>query len=332
MRFTLSAEQQQFAATLHDLLTSADVPAAARRWAAGDHGPGLAVWRKLAGVGVTGLALPVSAGGLGAHPVDLVVACEELGHHALPGPVAESIAAVPVALAAAGDAGRRWFAPLADGELVATIAAPSRLPYAADADAAGLVLLAEGDALRLGAPGAGHRSVDETRRLFPVHRGETLVKGTEVTRSVARALDVGTLACAAQLLGAGQALLETTVRYAAQRSQFGRRIGQFQAVQHQLADVAIGLEFARPLLYAAAVSLGADTDSADRDTSAAKIACADAAHRAGRTALQVHGAVGYTREYGLDLWLTKVRALLSAWGTQSAHRARVLAALTADGA
>jgi alkylation response protein AidB-like acyl-CoA dehydrogenase len=159
-----------------------------------------------------------------------------------------------------------------------------------------------------------------------------LASGPAVTRATTHALDIGALACAAQLLGAGRALLETSVDYAGQRSQFGRRIGQFQAVQHQLADVAIGLEFARPLLYAAAVALADGAGTAARDTSAAKIACADAAHRAARTALQVHGAIGYTREYGLDLWLTKVRALVPAWGTQSAHRARVLAALTEAGA
>jgi alkylation response protein AidB-like acyl-CoA dehydrogenase len=65
--------------------------------------------------------------------------------------------------------------------------------------------------------------------------------------------------------------------------------------------------------------------------SAAKVACADAAHRAARAALQVHGAIGYTQELDLGLWLTKVRALLPAWGTQAEHRALVLEALTADG-
>jgi alkylation response protein AidB-like acyl-CoA dehydrogenase len=339
MRFTLSPEQTQFAAALHELLTAADVPAAARCWATGEHAPALSVWRSLADLGVTALAVPQAWGGLGAHPVDLVVACEELGHHALPGPVAESVAAVPVLLAEAGDDTlcRRWLGRLADGDLIATLAVPPLLPYATDADAAGLVLLAETGTLRLGSPGHGRRSVDQTRRMFPVRAAAALATGPAVTRATARALDVGALACAAQLLGAGRALLETTVGYAGQRTQFGRRIGQFQAVQHQLADVAIALEFARPLLYAAAVSLAGAAapdgiDTSARDTSAAKIACADAAHRAARTALQVHGAIGYTQEYGLDLWLTKVRALMPAWGTQSAHRARVMAALTADGA
>ena len=87
-----------WAAALHDLLRAADVPAAARAWAVGDLAPGLALWGRLAGLGVTALAVPEKWGGLGASATDLVTACEELGHHAVPGPVAESLAAVPALL------------------------------------------------------------------------------------------------------------------------------------------------------------------------------------------------------------------------------------------
>jgi alkylation response protein AidB-like acyl-CoA dehydrogenase len=168
-----------------------------------------------------------------------------------------------------------------------------------------------------------------------------------VAATVRRTLDLGALASAAQLLGAGRAPLEASVRHAGLRAQFGRPVGAFQAVKHQLADAAIGLEFARPLLDAAAIALadgalaaialaddaladGATTDG--RDVSAAKIACADAAYRASRVALQVHGAIGYTEEHDLGLWLAKVRALVPAWGSQAEHRAAVMAALTGPGA
>jgi len=154
--------------------------------------------------------------------------------------------------------------------------------------------------------------------------GEVLARGPAVAGAVARAREAGTVACAAQLLGAGRALLEASVLHARQRSQFGRPIGSFQAVKHQLADVAIGLEFARPLLGEAAVTLS------PRDVSAAKVACTGAAQRAARAALQVHGAIGYTQEHDLHLWLTKVRALAGAWGSQAGHRARLMAAI-ADG-
>jgi alkylation response protein AidB-like acyl-CoA dehydrogenase len=84
-----ATEQAEFAASLHGMLATA--PGAARRWAGGDPADGLDLCRKLAAAGVTALAVPERHGGLGASPLDVVVACEELGHHALPGPVAEMI-------------------------------------------------------------------------------------------------------------------------------------------------------------------------------------------------------------------------------------------------
>jgi alkylation response protein AidB-like acyl-CoA dehydrogenase len=328
MDLARSAEQQQFAASLHDLLTAADGPAAARNWAAGDRKPGLEIWRSLAAAGVTGLMVAPEHGGLGADPVDLVIAGEELGHHAIPGPVAESLAAVPRLLAAlGGSAAEGWLRQLADGELIATLAAEPWLPFAADADAAGLILLARTGAGVVCRASAGltRRSVDAARMLAEVRASEVVADGPAVAGAVEQALDFGALACAAQLLGAGRALLDATARHARQRVQFGQPVGAFQAVKHQLADALIGLEFARPLLYGAAITLGA------RDVSAAKVACSDAASRAARTALQVHGAIGYTAEHDVSLYLTRVRALVPAWGSQAEHRARVLAGFTGAG-
>jgi hypothetical protein len=94
-----------------------------------------------------------------------------------------------------------------------------------------------------------------------------------------------------------------------------------------LADVRVALDFARPLVYVAALSLQSGSPDGARDVSAAKVATGDAAYAAARTALQVHGAIGYTAEYDLGLWITKVRALLTAWGHPALHRARVLEAL-----
>ena len=81
------------------------------------------------------------------------------------------------------------------------------------------------------------------------------------------------------------------------------------------------LELARPSLHAAAVTLD------PRDVPAAKVASADAVYLAARTGLLVHGAIGYTADHPLELRLTKIRALVSAWGTQAFHRSRVLDAV-----
>ncbi len=127
--------------------------------------------------------------------------------------------------------------------------------------------------------------------------------------------------------GQGQALLDAAVDYAKQRAQFGRIIGSYQAIKHKLADVHIALELARPLVYGAALSLADRSPDTARDVSAAKASASDAALLAARSALQTHGAIGFTAEHDLSLWLLRVQALRPAWGDPAAHRRRVLEAL-----
>jgi alkylation response protein AidB-like acyl-CoA dehydrogenase len=292
MRFVLSDEQRDFAAALDKLLAASGTVAVARAWAEGDTGPGLELWQRLAEQGLTMLATE-------ATPVEVVVAFEALGRHAVPGPWVESAAHLPVLL------GREI-----DG--IGTVGTPLAL----DADLADEVYLLDGDSVRSATvDGPSERtSVDPTRRLF------TLTAGDPVTSErVGAAWDTAVLAASAQLLGLGEQLLAESVAYVKQRRQFGREIGSYQAIKHALADVRIALDFARPMVHGAALEAV--------PASAAKVMAGDAAYLASRTALQVHGAIGYTRELDLSLWMLKTRALVGAWGTPAFHRARVLEAL-----
>ncbi|TQF75124.1 acyl-CoA dehydrogenase [Rhodococcus spelaei] len=318
MRFALDSSHTDFADSIDSLLAKSDMPAVIRAWNAGDTAPGLKVWQRLAETGVNGLIIDEAHDGLGADAIDLIVAVEQLGRHAVPGPVAETIAVAPVLLA---DAAPDRLSALAEGAL-ATVAAPPRVPFAVDANAVELTLLVQGDSVSTATVGDQHGSVDQARKLFSVTAAETLGDA-----DIERAFDLGALATAAQLLGLGRTMLEISTEYAKQRKQFGKAIGSQQSIKHHLANVAIGLEMARPLLHGAALSVRDGSADARRDISAAKVACGDAAYRASRIALQVHGAIGYTQEHDLSLWLTKTRALLTAWGTPSVHRARVMEAL-----
>ncbi|HTQ15791.1 acyl-CoA dehydrogenase family protein [Mycobacterium sp.] len=311
MEFALDEQQRDFAASIDAALGAADLPAAVRAWSAGDVAPGRKVWEQLANLGVTALTVPEKFDGIEADPVDLVVALERLGRWCVPGPVAESIAVAPVLLASDDRC-----AGLASGELITTVAMPPQVPRAVDADTAGLVLLAGEHGVTEGAAGECHESVDPSRRLFDV-----TATGDAWQADVMRAYDFGALATAAQLVGAAEALLAASVDYAKQRSQFGRIIGSYQAIKHKLADVHIAIELARPLVYGAALSLQS------RDVSAAKVAAGEAGLLAARSALQTHGAIGFTQEHDLSLWLLRVQALRSAWGTPEVHRRRVLEAL-----
>ncbi|MGB9303255.1 MAG: acyl-CoA dehydrogenase family protein, partial [Mycobacterium sp.] len=222
--FALDEQQRDFAASIDAALGAADLPGAVRAWSAGDVAPGRKVWEQLANLGVTALAVPEKFDGIDAHPVDLVVALERLGRWCVPGPVTESIAVAPVLLA---DDERS--AGLASGELVATVALPPEVPYAVDADTAGLVLLAGSDGVTEAETGERHESVDPSRHLYDV-----AATGQSWQADIKRAYAFGALATAAQLIGAAEALLDATVEYAKQRTQFGRVIGSYQAIKHKL--------------------------------------------------------------------------------------------------
>lgn len=282
MRFALTEEQREFRDAVDSLLRDANGVAAARAWAVGDTKPGLEIWRGLAAMGVHSLA--------GEYPVELCAAMERIGYHAAPGPYPESLAvatAIP-----------EWRARIAAGA-VATAAVPPIAPYAPNADIAEICVPAA-DPLPI-------TSLDPTRTLFAV-----------AGQPEPAVFDTAALLTAAQLLGLGRAALAMTVAYTKQRVQYGRVIGEYQAVKHRLADAHTGLEFTRPLVFAAALS------SDPRDISAAKAAAGDSANRAARAALQLHGAMGYTDEYDLSVYFKKIRALHSAWGSPGFHRERLL--------
>lgn len=318
MRFDLDEQQRDFAASIDAALGAADVPAAVRAWSEGDLAPGRKVWSTLTDLGIPALLVAEEYDGIGAHPVDLVVAAERLGYWCVPGPVSESIAVAPVLLADRGEQS----AALATGELIATVAAPPSQPRAVGADFAGLILTAADGRVGTATAGAEHESVDPSRKLFDINSSdESWEADTD------RAVDLGALATAAQLVGGGQALLDASVEYAKQRTQFGRIIGSYQAIKHKLADVHIALELARPLVYGAALTLHTGSPDTARDISAAKVAAAEAGLLAARSALQTHGAIGFTQEHDLGLLLLRVQALRSAWGDPTAHRRRVLEAL-----
>lgn len=149
----------------------------------------------------------------------------------------------------------------------------------------------------------------------------TLVSGDPTVADAA--FSRGALGAAAQLIGLGHAMIDLTVDYVTGRTQFGVPVGSFQAVKHRLADARLGLEFARPAVHRAAHSLAVSAPTATRDVSMAKAMASDAGTRVAAAALQCHGAMGYTTEYDLHLWMKRAWALARSWGDAAWHRDRV---------
>ncbi|NEB48113.1 acyl-CoA dehydrogenase family protein, partial [Streptomyces sp. SID339] len=156
MRFLLDDEQREFARSLDAMLTAADTVAATRAWSVGEHAPGWAVWRRLADAGVFALPVPGEYEGVGPLSVETAVAFVEVGRHAVPGPVVETVAAAALLAHLAEEGERepaeRFLPSLASGAATATLTLPQGGPLALDADAADLILTAADGELRL-APG-----------------------------------------------------------------------------------------------------------------------------------------------------------------------------------
>lgn len=357
MRFAFTEDQLAFRDAVRDLLAKECPPEVVRAaWPEGTDAHGARkgegaradadrvgrVWGALAEMGVLGIAVSEAGGGLGMAPVDWVLLAEETGYAAVPHPFVETACVVAPLLDAIGDpggvledlvAGERTAGAVALGSTL--VAWGDTVTYLVEIDNRPSV---EGPwvarridrGLAVGDDGNHRRhladSIDAGRHLVQLGAWSAeSVLGT--SDDAAAAFDRGALGVAAQLVGLGRRLLDTTVDYVAERHQFGVPVGSQQAVKHQLADAAMQLRFAAPAVYAAAWALSTGSPTASRDVSTAKALASDAARRAVRASLQCHGAIGYTVEYDLHLYLKRAEALARTWGDAAWHRRRVAVAL-----
>jgi len=294
MRFAFTDDQLALRDAVRDLLEKECTPRHVREAWTNETGRVPGLWEKLREMGVVGMLAPEAQGGLGLTMVDLVLLLEETGRHAVPEPIVETAAsAVPV---------------LGRADLTVTIG-HAFVPWA---DTADVIITADGRFDPATVTLLPRISVDGARRLFEV-RGPALPAGDGIADAYVR-LVCGT---AAQLCGLTDRMLDLTSEYVKERRQFGVPVGSFQAVKHRLADARIALEFARPLVYRSAATLDAT------HVSMAMAKAADAALLTARAALQCHGAIGYTTEYDLHLFMKRAWALAATWGDAAWHRDRV---------
>ncbi len=327
MRFGPSeaaAALREAAAGLLDAEVSPDVIRAG--WPGGDHALVRAAWQKLAGVGAIGTLVPEERGGLGLDETSLVPLLEEIGRSGLPGPAAETIAVAAPLLR-----GERLAGMLAGHMMAAAqLGTDDLVPYGEHAAlivlrAGGTLRVYERDALELEACPATDGSRGVVRLLRRPTAGGTVL--TDDPAALESAWQRGVLGTSALLTGLAARMLALTVEYVRRREQFGRPIGSFQAIKHALADALVAVEFARPVLLGAAWAQAAGTADAAAQASAAKVLACDAARLVARTALQCHGAIGYTTEYDLHLYAKRAWALIPSWGSPGWHRARLAACL-----
>ncbi len=292
MYFGLPDEALALRDGLREVLSSACTPSVIR--SAWDGDPCESLWKTLGEYGVLGLLVDEAQGGLGLDELAFVAAVEECGYAGVPGPLVETVASLP-----------HLHLP-ADGSVRIALTRPCGLvPHAR------VATHVDGSAF-------------DPSALDPVDtvdRSRTMGRGTaDATLPVELHCQLGT---AAFLLGLARRQVDMTVAYAKDRKQFGVPIGSFQAIKHPLAEAVVGTELAWPVVQYAAHALATGAPDAALRVSHAKAAASDAAYNVSRVCLQAHGAIGYTVEYDLHLFMKRTWALAQDWGSASDHRTKI---------
>jgi alkylation response protein AidB-like acyl-CoA dehydrogenase len=273
-----------------------------------------------------GLTLPESYGGSGLGLIDAALAMEILGAHAVPGPIMGHILA-GIAIAQSGDeALKQKFLPkLAAGEIVGAIAFDG--PLIACADRADVIVVHSEQSLRLIERAAAQitslPSSDLTRRVSQFSFGHSEHIGG--APAAQRFFDAALVMVSADALGGAQTMLDMSVEYAKTREQFGVVIGQFQALKHQLANMALEVEPSRALVWYAAYAWDSELPDATRSAALTKAHLTDRFVSVARAAVQAHGGIGYTWEYDLQLWFKRSLFDRAYLGAPSWHRERAAA-------
>jgi alkylation response protein AidB-like acyl-CoA dehydrogenase len=355
MDFGLSQEQVLLKDTIRRFLDERCPTTRVRRVMEEETGHDAELWSGLVSLGVPGLYVPAEHGGAGLELLDLALAAEELGYNATPGPFLGTVLAA-IAIAEGGtDAQKaKWLPRLADGSALGTFAlgeaegewspesvaakveggklsgAKALVPNGSLADVI-VVVARDGDGPSLflverGAAGLAAKDLignDMTRRLanltFEGTPAERMPGGLAAAK---RTRDAACVLIAADAHGGCRRMLDMAVGYAKQREQFGQIIGAFQAVKHQLANLACELEPSLALWWYAAHAFDRIRDQSERHAALVKPHATDLYDRFARDTTELHGGIGFTWEYDLHLWFRRALYDRGAFGDAAHHRAR----------
>jgi acyl-CoA dehydrogenase len=304
------------------------------------------LWRALHEAGYTAALIPESAGGAGLEMPDALSLLISAGRHAVPAPLAETMLAGWL-LSSAGIAvpdGPLTVAPVREGDVLSAKrdgagwrieGTATRVPWARQCGSLAVLVQAEGKSVVAlvsvgdGAITDGHNIAGEPRDDLVFSGAKSQQAGVSpLSASALRAL--GAVMRSAQMAGALQGVLETSVQYASERVQFGRPIGRFQAIQQNLAVLAGQAAAAMAAAEAAIEAAARDLDSPA--VAAAKIRAGEAAGLGASIAHQVHGAIGFTQEHRLHYLTRRLWSWRDEFGNESYWARRLGGSVAAAGA
>jgi alkylation response protein AidB-like acyl-CoA dehydrogenase len=355
VNFGLSDEQELLQDTVRRFLEERWPTQKLRALFDGPSGHDADLWRGMAELGLAGLLLEEKAGGAGLELLDLALVAEVLGRFAVPGPfLGHSLAGLALSLGGSEAQKERWLPRLASGEAIASLAllepggwGPEEWTLPVVSAGAGLRISGEklhvpagqvADLFVVGVAGGGlalveraaegvrveaEEAVDRTRRIarvaFEGAVANLLPGGNE---AAPRVRDAGLVLLAADAFGGASRCLELSVEYAKTRVQFGVTIGHFQAVKHQLANMALEIEPARSLYWYAAHAFDHLPAEAERHAALAKAHLADRFMQIARDTVEVHGGIGFTWECDVQIWYKRAMFDRAFLGTPTLHRER----------
>ncbi|XOV87701.1 MAG: acyl-CoA dehydrogenase family protein [Pseudomonadota bacterium] len=320
-------------------------------------------WQHMASLGWLGLVVPPAHGGVGMGWVDLIVLLEEMGRSLYPSPFISSTLAAATISELGSPAQQKQLLPgLATGTRIGTLAvlddvsAPvagnvtlaaskqgnsillsGTKPFVQDAGAADLFLvgcridgelfLALVEKASEGVSATSSPTMDRTKRTGSLQlenvslQDSQLIPMTEA--ALARIFDKACVAVTAEMVGAAEAVLNMTTAYANERIQFDNPIGKYQGVKHRLAEMYVDVESFKSLLYYAAWTVDEQPDSLPRSASLAKAYASEAFAGIGINGVQLHGAIGFTAEYDVQLYLKRSKWARPMFGDADYHYERV---------
>ena len=358
MNFLFSEEQMSLGDTVGQVL--ADFPALTGADPTRDQDG--EVWQALSELGLFSLLVPEDYDGVDLSIVDLAPSVEALGKGLAPAIVASTLVVTEL-LKRHGSAQQKdtLLAPIAAGEIAIAIASAEvgrgndpgladcrlldggldgRKIAVAGADAAQFILVVAhtGDVpalLLLPAAADGilitsHNDIDPSAGLARVDFDRVAaapgqVIGDPGNSALATLIDLGATVQSGIAMGIARVMLDRSVAYAAEREQFGKPIGSFQAIKHRCADLAVAVEAGRATSHYAFWACAENAPERSRSASAAKAYCGEIACKACNEALQVHGGMGFTWEMGLHRFLRRAQVIEHAVGSRAWHFERVVA-------
>lgn len=327
MRLDLDDGQREIEQAVRELFASRDVLARTREIADGDAPFDAPLWDELRALGWAGIAVPEAHGGMGLGMVELTLLLEGHGRACAATPLLGcALAGLALTQAGGDDQRQRWLGELAAGALSA-FGFPdggAESVLVGDAGDAGLAVLVDGDrgeGLLVERPVlTPAATIDPTRAYATLPGGA----GAMLPGDIGAARDRMLVALAAEMVGLAQRALDVTVEYVRDRQQFGTPIGAFQSVAHLAAEMFRDVEAARSSTRAAAAAIDAERDDTAQLAAIAAACTADAAVNVTSTAIQLHGAVGFTWEADPHFLYKRAHVTARLIGGARPHRVRAL--------